>query len=266
MKNYSPRQKSNTPVLQSGHSGQKHPLTTNNRRDKNEEYYCGTRCDTFLPSVSDLPLPPSEWIDPNARSKSTPTSPIPKPTISATKSIDIASIFGTSSLPLVPNIQQQPIKNPTSLKASSYPGEKIRIDKQKLQNNQQQKGNTSKMNKKNKRNLKEKEMTAKESSNPKTATAKTSSSNTAVAAQHTTSAAAVPPPSTKSITVTLTGKEIGQDLMEMLGVHPPKSIDKKMVLTPNVKPFDYGCMARSGSPEKYKDITNNLKHLLKVQG
>jgi hypothetical protein len=136
---------------------------------------------------------------------------------------------------------------PTSIKSASYPGEKIlKINQNKAAGKRVQNNIATNM---------------KQASTPKTAAIKTLPS----------SAAATTPTaeSTPAKSATPTGKEISQDLMQMLGVTPmQKSPPKESVrptTTPKAKIIDYGCLARAGSPEKYKEITNDLKLLLKVQ-
>jgi hypothetical protein len=63
------------------------------------KYYAGAKFDT-IPAFSDLPAPPRHWIDPTARSQSTPSSPVTittKPT--AGISLDIESLFRPETSP-----------------------------------------------------------------------------------------------------------------------------------------------------------------------
>lgn len=288
MKNYpqSPRQKTFTPPSVQP--------AANVQRQK-VEFYSGARFDTFLPSASALPMPPVQWIDSNAsRSQSTPTSPIPKTSISATKSIDIAAVFG--SIPF--NNTQQKQMTPTTvnnrssngpnkqvLKSNSYPGEKVLRTKfeqpQQQQNNNKVAGkNDYKGKQRNQGQVvnrkRENQQHQKDFKNVKP-TAATSKTLISTAAPTTTVIATnisgkpektftIPAPQ-NSTSLTISGNEIGLNLMTMLGVTPtkvPPKIEKiEEKKTPVIE--DYSFLARQGSPQKYQEITQNLKLLLKVQ-
>jgi hypothetical protein len=281
MRNYSPRQKTFTPPSVQSSSITNNTTPVMQSRQK-IEFYSGARFDTFLPSASALPMPPVQWIDPNAtqRSQSTPSSPIPKNSISATKSIDIAAVF--CSVPSNVREQQKMTGKTTTnnvngnkhvLKSNSYPGEKTIHQQQQQQNkkvvklNNDYKGQKPRNNQQNNR----KQQQQKEKPKPTAATTKTtliSTAATSVNSTTTTNSTTTPKPEIPAkTTVTSTpvsGKDIGLNLMAMLGVTPTKSpskaVEKK---TPG---FDYEFFAtRPGSPEKYKEITQNLKLLLKVQ-
>lgn len=277
MKNYtqSPRQKS-PPSVQSAGSNVISP------RQK-VEFYSGARFDTFLPSASALPMPPVQWIDSNAtRSQSTPSSPIPKNSISATKSIDIAAVFGSL------NVQQQQQPNKTTninnmphgpavkqvLKSNSYPGEKVMRPRFEHPQHQQQTNNKKVVGKPEFRgkqrsqaqqpNVEGKNRKQQKDKKPTAATSKTLISTTAAA---TPTSGHTKTEKTQNSPGPISAKEFGQDLMTMLGVtptkNPPKSPEKEGKIP--VISYDYGFYGRPSSPEKYQEITNNLKLLLKVQ-
>jgi hypothetical protein len=293
MKNYSPRQKTFTPPSVQSSSSINSTSTNNNvmqssTRQKKVEFYSGARFDTFLPSASALPMPPVQWIDPTQRSQSTPSSPIPKNSISATKSIDIAAMF--ASTPSANGREQPKMTGKTSnnvngnkqiLKSNSYPGEKMlrnKFEQQQQQNKKVVKNNNNDYNGQKPRNqnnrMKQQQQQQKEK--PTAATSKTfiSTAATSVNSTTTTSTTTKPEiPVKKPVTVASTtvpqspvsGKDISLNLMAMLGVTPIKSPPKR-VEERKSPGYDYEFYAtRPGSPEKYKEITNNLKLLLKVQ-
>jgi hypothetical protein len=250
------------------------------------EFYSGARFDTFLPSASALPMPPVQWIDPNAtqRSQSTPSSPIPKNSISATKSIDIAAVF--ASTPSANGREQPKMTGKTTnnvngnkqiLKSNSYPGEKMlrnKFDQQQQQQSKKVVKNNNKIDYKGQkpRNQNNRTQQQQQKEKPTAATSKTFISTAATSVNSTTSTITKPEIPAKKPAVTSTvpqspvsGKDISLNLMAMLGVTPAKSPPKR-VEEKKSPGYDYEFFAtRPGSPEKYKEITNNLKLLLKVQ-
>lgn len=317
MKNYSPRQKTFTPPsVQSSSINNSYTTTTATTTNNNVmqsstrqkvEFYSGARFDTFLPSASSLPMPPVQWIDPTQRSQSTPSSPIPKNSISATKSIDIAAMFASTKPSTVAavNGREQPkmtgkttnnvTGNKQILKSNSYPGEKMLRNKFEQQHQQQQQNkkvvknnnnNNDYKGQKPRNNNQNNRMKQKQKEKPTAATSKTfistdNAATTTTTSVNSTTTTTVKPeiPVNKPVAVTSTvpqspvsvsGKDISLNLMAMLGVMqmqtPAKSPLKSVEEKKSPAGYDYEFFAtRPGSPEKYKEITNNLKLLLKVQ-